>query len=140
MKAYQAALLATAIPCGLGMLFILIARIRGRMIKGWTRVTGVVVDRSTGATTGGMPAMYPTFRWRDQHGQDHQRTSMVRASLGPAPGKLIPVLYDPAEPSRGIIDSYVQTLRIFLPIGVGLVVLGLAAGTMTMVLSSTFSP
>lgn len=137
MTIAQVTLLVTAIPCGLGAIFILIAYLRGRMTAGWVKVTGVVVDRATGGTSGGMPAIYPTFRWRDRQGDVHQRTSMVRASLGPSPGKQIPVLYDPEQPSRGVIDSYAQTLRIFFPIGIALVVIGVLAGTATLVLGSS---
>lgn len=96
------------------------------MIRSWTRTTGVIINRRDGGTQG-MPALYPTFQWRDQYGQDHQRTSIVRSSLGPAPGKLIPVLFDPAEPSRGVIDSLVQSGRIFKGIGVGILAVGLTA-------------
>ena len=137
MTTAQVTLLVTAIPCGLGAIFILIAWLRGRMTQGWIQVPGVVVDRATGGTSGGMPAIYPTFRWQDQQGQVHQRTSMVRASLGPSPGKQVRVRYDPTEPSRGMIDSYVQSLRIFFPIGIALVVLGVLAGAMAFALSGT---
>ncbi len=91
MTSTQAALLVTAIACGIGGVFLLVGYLRVRMTRGWTRATGVVVDRATGARPGGMPALYPTFQWQDQAGQVHQRTSSVRASLGPSPGKQVPV-------------------------------------------------
>lgn len=135
MTSTQGALLVTAIGCGLGGVFLLIGYWRVRMTRGWTRTTGVVVDRATGARSGGMPALYATFQWQDQGGQVHQRTSSVYASLGPSPGKQVPVLFDPENPSRGIIDSYVQSGRIFFPIGAILVVLGIVAGVMMMALT-----
>lgn len=135
MTSTQGALLITAIACGLGGVFLLLGYLRVRMTRGWTQATGVVVDRATGARSGGMPALYPTFQWQDQAGQVHQRTSSVRASLGPSPGKQVPVLFDPEEPSRAIIDSYVQSGRIFFLIGAIVVVLGIVAGVMAIALT-----
>ena len=109
----------------LGVVFTGIAVIRSRMMRDWTRTTGVVVSRRTGRADGGMAAIYPTFRWEDQQGRVHQRTSMMRASLGPKPGTQIPMRFDPDEPSRAMIDSYVQSGRIFYAIGGGAAALGL---------------
>jgi hypothetical protein len=114
----------------LGAVFTGIAAIRSRMMRDWTRTTGVVVSRRTGRADsaggmGGMPAIYPTFRWEDQQGRVHQRTSMMRASLGPKPGTQVPVRFDPDEPSRAMIDSFVQSGRILLAIGGGAAALGL---------------
>ena len=72
-----------------------------------------------------MAAIYPTFRWEDQHGVVHQRTSMMRASLGPRPGPQVPVRFDPDDPSRAMIDTYVQSGRILYAIGGAVLVLGL---------------
>ena len=109
----------------LGVIFTGIAVIRRRMTRDWTPATGTVVDRRTGRTDGGMAAIYPTFRWEDQDGRTHQRTSMMRASLGPRPGAQVPVRFDPDEPSRAMIDTYVQSGRILFAIGGGVGVLGL---------------
>jgi hypothetical protein len=109
----------------LGAVFTSIAAIRTRMMRDWSRTTGVVVSRRTGGASGGMPAIYPTFRWEDQQGRVHQRTSMMRASLGPKPGTQVPVRFDPDEPSRAVIDGYVQSGRIFYAIGGGAAALGL---------------
>jgi uncharacterized protein DUF3592 len=129
-----APLLAGGIGVLLGLIFIAIGWLRGKMVRGWTSTTGMIVNRD-GSTTG-MPALYPTFQWRDQHGLDHRHTSMVRASLGPRPGTAVEVLYDPGDPSRGIINSAVQSGRIFLVIGgvIAVVALGLA-GFLYVVLS-----
>lgn len=139
MTTIQAAALITAIPCGIGAIFLLIGYFRGRMTRGWAQATGVVVRRATGARSGGMPAIYPTFQWQDQHGRVHQRTSMVRASLGPSPGKQVPVLFDPQEPSRAIINSYVQSGRIFFLIGTILFAVGLGAGVLAIALSASIA-
>ncbi len=130
MTSTQGVLLVTAIACGLGGVFLLIGYLRVRMTRGWTRTAGVVVDRRTGARSGGMPARYPTFQWQDQAGQVHQRTSSVYSSLGPSPGKQVPILFDPEKPSRAIIDSFVQSGRIFFLIGAIIVVLGIVASVM----------
>ncbi len=118
-------LILGAVATGLGLIFTAIAVIRTRMTSDWTPTTGVVVDRRTGRADGGMPAIYPTFRWEDKEGRVHQRTSMMRASLGPKPGAQVPVRFDPDEPSRAMIDSFVQSGRIFFAIGGGVLALGL---------------
>lgn len=137
MEIWQVVLLVTGAPVAIGAVFWTIATIRTHMTRDWQRTTGVVIDRRTGRADGGMPAIYPTFRWQDQQGREYQRTSSVRASLGPRPGKQVPVLYDPIEPSRGIIDSYVQSGRIFFLIGGILVVLGVFAGAMAAIVISS---
>lgn len=120
--AQLAPLLIGGVGSLLGLVFLGLGSLRCRMIRGWTRTSGIVVNRD-GSTTGG-PAIYPTFRWRDQHGQEHQRTSAVRASLGPSPGKQVTVLFDPDQPSRAVIDSIAQSGQIFVVIG--WVILGIA--------------
>lgn len=132
-----APLLAGGIGILLGLVFITIGWLRGRMVRDWTSTTGMIVNRD-GSTTG-MPALYPTFAWRDQHGQDHRHTSSVRASLGPKPGKVVTVLYDPDEPSRGIIDSAVQSGRIFLVIGGVIAVLAVTLAGFMLVVLNAFS-
>lgn len=129
-------LILGGVATGLGMVFTAIALIRTRMTRSWTVTTGIVVNRRTGRAEGGMAAIYPTFQWQDQHGRVHQRTSMLRASLGPRPGAPVPVRFDPDEPSRAMIDTYVQSGRILFPIGGGLLALGLVvlltAGTLAL--------
>lgn len=136
MATWQIVLIAGGIPLGLGLVFMAIGVLRRRMMRGWVRTTGVVVDKRTGRADGGMPSLYPTFQWQDQDGQVHQRTSMVRQSLGPAPGKQVPIRYDPAEPSRAAVDSFVQNGTIFTVIGSVLVVLALLVATMIASLGS----
>jgi len=136
-SAQLAPLLAGGIGVLLGLVFITIGWLRGRMVRGWTSTTGMIVNRD-GSTTG-LPALYPTFQWRDQHGEDHRHTSIVRATLGPKPGKLVQVLYDPDDPSRGIINSAVQSGRIFLVLGSIIAGLAVALAAFLFVLLSAFS-
>jgi hypothetical protein len=138
MEATQLApLLAGGIGILIGLVFITIGWLRGRMVRGWTSTTGMIVNRD-GSTTG-MPGLYPTFQWRDQQGQEHRHTSIVQASLGPKPGKTVQVLYDPEEPSRGIINSAVQSGRIFLLIGGIIAGLAVALAAFLYVVLDTFS-
>lgn len=118
-------LILGGVAAGLGLVFTAIAAIRTRMIRDWTRTTGVVVNRRTGRPDGAMASIYPTFQWQDANGRMHQRTSMMRASLGPRPGAQVPVRFDPQEPSRAMIDSFVQSGRIMFAIGGVLLSLGL---------------
>lgn len=136
MEIWQIVLIAGGIPLGLGIVFLAIGLLRRRMMRGWIRTTGIVVDRRTGRADGGVRAIYPTFQWQDKFGRMHQRTSIVRQSLAPAPGKHVPVRFDPAEPSRGVLDTFVQNGSIFTVIGSGLVAIGLLVGALLTVLGS----
>jgi len=111
----------------IGLIFLTIGVLRRRMTRTWSRTTGIVVNQRDGSTTG-MTARSPTFRWRDQHGTDHQRTSMVYSSLGPAPGTSVPVLFDPDNPSRAVMDTMAQSGRLFVGIGAGLIGFGILVG------------
>ncbi len=126
-----------ATACGLGGLFTLIGYLRGRMTRGWLPTTGVVVRRRTGDISGGMAELWPTFQWQDQHGQVHQRTSNVRASLGPSPGKHVPVRFDPDQPSRAIIDSMAQNGQLFFLIGITVMAVGVLGGVVLVVTWAT---
>lgn len=108
--------------------FFGVAWFRGQMARGWTATTGVVVNRRTGQPSGGLPANYPTFQWRDAAGNTHQKTSSMKQSFGPSPGQPVPVLYDPRDPTRGMIDTYAQSGRIFWTLGIFVLVLGVLIG------------
>jgi len=105
--------------CLMGLIFGTLGALRVRRARSWSRTIGIVVTRRHGSTTG-MGERYPTFKWRDQHGTDHEHTSNVYSSLGPRPGTEVPVLFDPDNPSRAVIDSFVQSGRIFVVIGTGM--------------------
>ena len=126
-----APLLIAVIGSLLGLVFLGLGWLRGRMISGWTRTDGIVVTRQGDVT--GSRAIYPTFRWLDQHGEEHQRTSSVRASLGPAPGQQVRVLFDPETPSRAVIDSTVQTGKIFVIIGALILAIAVIAPVMFLI-------
>ncbi|WP_162891322.1 DUF3592 domain-containing protein [Aeromicrobium sp. A1-2] len=108
--------------------FFLVAWSRTSMARGWTATTGVVIDRRTGRAEGGIPAQHPTFQWQDADGNLHQETSSMKQSLGPAPGTRVPVLYDPAHPSRAVINTYVQSGRLFWALGFLVLALGILIG------------
>lgn len=118
----------------LGGVFFAIGYLRGAMMRGWIRTTGQVVNQRGDPLRGSMPAYYPTFRWRDQSGVEHRHTSMMGASLGPSPGKLVSVLYDPKNPSRGVIDSTAQSGRNFSYIGIAIVAVGVLGAAVALVL------
>jgi hypothetical protein len=108
----------------LATIFIAIGSIRRRMARNWVTTTGQVINQHGDPLASRMPARYTTFRWQDASGAEYRRTSNVSTSLGPAPGKLVPVKYDPNDPSRAVIDSFVQGGQIFTTIGIGLAVFG----------------
>lgn len=111
---------ALSIACVSGVVatvFFAVAWLRTSTARGWTSTTGVVVNRRSGTTEGGIPANYPTFQWQDPTGRTFTHTSSMKQSLGPAPGTRVPVLYDPRDPSRAVIDSFVQSGRLFWLLG-----------------------
>lgn len=110
------------------LVFFAVAWLRGQMTRGWTPTTGMVVDRRTGLPSGGLPANYPTFQWRDADGNTHRTTSSMMQTFGPSPGTPVPVLYDPESPSRGIIDTFTQSGRIFWVCGTFVLLLGTLVG------------
>jgi Protein of unknown function (DUF3592) len=93
----------------LATVFITIGTLRRRMARHWVPTTGQVINQRGDPLASRLPARYPTFRWRHASGVEHRRTSMVNASFGPGPGKLVPVRYDPDDPSRAVTDSFVQS-------------------------------
>lgn len=108
---------------GLAAIFAGIGWIRMRMMRDWVQTTGQITTKSGGLSEG-LPAIYPTFRWQDEAGNEYRRTSNVRASLGPRAGQLIPVRYDPKNPQRAILGTFVQSGKIFVLIGAFIAVMG----------------
>ena len=121
-------LLIGGIAMLLGLIFILIGRIRHGMTRDWVETQGQVISKH-GDPLNGMTARYPTFRWQDSSGTEHRHTSMMGASLGPRPGTLVQVKYDPDNPSRAMINTAVQNGRLFGFIGIAIAVLGLLGAT-----------
>jgi len=120
-----------------GAILFAIGSIRNRSMRYWTATTGKVVN--PGGRTSGVPALYPTFRWFDQHGVEHQRTSSMRAGFGPRPGTLVPIRYDPECPSSAMIDSTAQNGRILLYVGVAIMIVGALAAPSSWFLVNTLS-
>lgn len=138
MASYQLVpILIAAVFALLGVMFLTIGLLRLRLSRGWVATTGQVVDRHGGTTR--WPSRYSTFRWRDHHGREHHRTSLVYASLGPRPGTLVEVKYDPVDPSRAVIDSVVQSGRIFIVIGALLLVMAILLGGFALVLMTVIA-
>jgi len=108
---------------GLAAIFAGIGWIRMRMMREWVQTTGQITTKSGGLSEG-LPAIYPTFRWQDEAGNEYRRTSNVRASLGPRAGQLIPVRSDPKNPQRAIFGTFVQSGKIFVLIGAFIAVMG----------------
>lgn len=108
----------------LATIFIALGTIRRRMARDWVTTTGQVINQRGDPLASRLPARYTTFRWRDASGAEYRRTSSVNASFGPRAGTLVPVKYDPNDPSRAVIDSFVQGGQIFTIIGISLAVVG----------------
>lgn len=120
------------VPVAIGLVFVVVGRVRYRLTRDWVRTTGVVTTRD-GATSG-FPSQYPTFMWQDTGGTWHRRRSGMRGGIM-VPGRQVPVAYDPVSPSRGMIDTPVQNGRLFAVIGLAVALLGggLGLGVVAMV-------
>ncbi|WP_179950935.1 DUF3592 domain-containing protein [Xylanimonas oleitrophica] len=117
MHPYGVVALAVGGACAFGGLFFLIGWVRSRRARDWVRARGMVINRRTGLPSG-FPSQYPTFEWYDAHGRRHQHTSSVRQSPAPFPGRQVDVLYDPANPSRAQMDTWAQSGRAFMVVGI----------------------
>ncbi|GAB3074569.1 DUF3592 domain-containing protein [Nocardioides zeae] len=106
--------LVPLIPVAVGLVLVVVGRVRLGMTRDWVRTTGVVTTRD-GAVSG-FPSQYPTFMWQDEAGTWHRRRSGMRGGIM-APGRPVPVAYDPRSPSRAMIDTPVQNGRLFAAIG-----------------------
>lgn len=131
-----AALIAGGIPCLLGAVFTTIGYVQRRTARAWMRGTAVILKGRSGIA--GSP--YPTFQWQDQHGQVHQRTSMMRTSFGPKTGSYVPILFDPNNPSCAIIDTFARNGQLLVLIGVIVFGFGILTGITTLVFGSAFAP
>jgi len=122
----------------LASVFWLIGFARSYRVRDWVRTGGMVVSRRGSLT--GWPERYPTFEWTAADGRRYRHTSSVYATFGPRPGSPVVVLYDPADPGRGQMDTFVQSGKIFMVIayviaGVGLMGSLFAAWVASAVLS-----
>jgi hypothetical protein len=100
--------------CLLGLVFFTIGRVRTMMCRSWVASTGLIVNRKGG--TEGWPARYPTFGWTGPDGHVYRKTSSVHGGLYRL-GSQVPILIDPAQPHRAIMDTFVQKGTIFTVIG-----------------------
>jgi hypothetical protein len=133
------ALIIGLVPLLLGVIFASIGLLRRRMMRDWVPTTGQVINRRGDPLATRMPARAPTFRWRDASGAEHRRTSLVNASFGPGPGKLVQVRYDPQDPSRAMIDSFVQSGTLFTIIGIVMAAMGVVGTGFAFLLVTTGS-
>jgi len=136
MTPAQLALTAGGAPCILGAVFATIGYVQRRIARGWLQGTAVIVKGRTGLAG----SAYPTFRWQDQHGQVHERRSMTRTSFGPKTGSYVPIMFDPSNPSRAIIDTFARNGQLFLLIGIVVFGFGILVGITTLVFGTAFAP
>lgn len=111
---HPAVWLVPLLPVAVGTVLGVVGTLWRRRTRGWARTTGVVTTRDGGLQ--GIPAAYPTFMWQDAHGTWHRRTSMMRGGFR-GPGSQVPVLYDPAFPSHGQIDTAAQNGTVLAVVG-----------------------
>jgi len=116
------------IPAGiltlLGIIFWSIGFFMTRKTRDWEKTTGEIVKKSRWG--GGLPDYRPTVRFEAHDGQTYEVMSFINQTPGLLPGRKVPVLYDPYDPYRARIDTFVQSGRIFLIIGNVLLGLGIA--------------
>lgn len=112
-------LLGFIIPGGiltlLGSIFLAIGLVRKLPTKHWDETVGQVVKK--GKLFPGLPDNSPTFRYRAQDGNTYEKTSWITQRPGISPGKNVPVLYNPDNPERAIINTFAQNGTAFIIIG-----------------------
>ncbi|HEY1133839.1 MAG TPA: DUF3592 domain-containing protein [Nocardioides sp.] len=118
---HPAVWLVPLVPVALGVVFVVVGRVRQRLTRDWERTTGVITT-SDGAVSG-FPSQYPTFMWQDRTGAWHRRRSGMRGGIF-APGSPVPVAYDPRAPGHAMIDTPVQNGRFFAALGIAIAVGG----------------
>jgi hypothetical protein len=109
-----------------------------RLQRRGERVTGIVVGHDQQWVAGqsmsnpGSYAYRPVVRFRTRDGQEIEATTRVGTPVGIRPGREVPVLYDPANPSSAEIDAFRERgvlnlmTAVFLIGGVVLMVVGAA--------------
>jgi hypothetical protein len=107
----------------LGLIFGAIGWVRASMCKSWVHSTGLIVTRK-GATTG-WPTDQPTIGWTGPDGQVYRRTSQVKGGFYRM-GSQVPILVDPEQPHRAVIDTPLQKGTIFTVMGSTFGVMGVA--------------
>ncbi|GAA0394772.1 hypothetical protein GCM10009530_52840 [Microbispora corallina] len=126
--------LVTAILAGIGLIFTLIGgglTINARDFRKRAQRTQGLVVRLRASHSDDGTVYYPTIRFTTVYGQQVEAETPFGSSPPPArPGQQVPVLYDPAKPTRVRIDSVtgsgILVGGIFL--AVGLVLFAAGAG------------
>lgn len=120
-------LLGFIIPGGvltlLGSVFLAIGLVRKLPTRQWHETIGQVIKK--GKLFPGMPDNSPTFRYMAQDGNTYERTSLITQRPGIVPGKNVPVLYNPDNPERAVINTFAQNGTAFIVIGGVLLGIGL---------------
>lgn len=97
--------------------------------RSWSAAAGVI----TGSRmyVGGMEPdtlLYPTVRYTTAEGTVHEVASQIGDNMTYyRPGRTMPVRYDPAEPTRMVLDTFAQNGSLAVLVGVLLLLFGLAA-------------
>ncbi len=137
MTAEEYALIVGGIQCVLGAVLTTLGYLQRRTARAWMRGTAFTVAGCNGIFG---DRVRPTFQWQDQHGQVHERLG-CRSNVGPRTGDYLPILFDPHNPSRAIIGSFVLgNGQRLMALGIILLSLGIPAAITTLVLVSAFAP
>jgi hypothetical protein len=95
----------------LAAVFWIIGFIMRRRTAGWSKTEGqVIADRRH---LQHFADRKPVFVFQTPSGREYVIESIVRQSPAPSPGTRVEVLYDPIDPSRAIINSFVQSGSLF---------------------------
>ncbi|MBT2517693.1 DUF3592 domain-containing protein [Streptomyces sp. ISL-90] len=119
-----------AIPAVLGIVFIAVGwLVGGHPHKHWVRTSG----NGLGMSLGFGPR--PAYRYRDQAGVEHDGYTWF-SNWPVGTGAPVPVIFDPANPSRSRLDSFVQKGELFIVLGLVLLGMGIVVGALLAVLQS----
>ncbi|WP_277630599.1 DUF3592 domain-containing protein [Atopococcus tabaci] len=114
MDAQMAFLIGGGIPALLGLVFWSVGFFMTKGKKAWINTKGIVIDNFRAS---GDDNLRPIFQFEDNKGVLYEVKSKVGQRPSIKVGTQVPVLYDPKDPSRAVIDTWLQSGRGFLLFG-----------------------
>jgi len=126
----------------MGLIFLFVVRKVTKPEKHWPITTGTIIQKEKNMTlsignfinkgkfVSTLPDSAPTFQY-EVNGIEYENTSDIQQDPGFAIGSTVEVLYDPDDPQKAVINSFIQKGTIFRVLGkiftsIGLILLVIA--------------
>src|SRR5690625_610175 len=139
---YMIFLIPAMILLIMGLIFLFVVRKVTKPEKHWPITTGTIIQKEKNMTlsignfinkgkfVSTLPDSAPTFQY-EVNGIEYENTSDIQQDPGFAIGSTVEVLYDPDDPQKAVINSFIQKGTIFRVLGkiftsIGLILLVIA--------------